>query len=228
MEVERELQVTKAWADRLEELGRILDRLRTYLEATCVRLRFHSVPDGAFDFRHTRIDGRVKPHTSVIRKLEEAQGLTVWDIDDLVGVRVVVDSWLDVEELTTAIEQDGRSGACPLDAILRVPYDRHTDGYKARHLKGKMGDVGCEIQIRTQLLDLWARISRADLYRRPDVEPLSLQAREVALELEKIDARLQDLRDEARRKREPKPEISPNPAEKEPRLPSGDANDQPR
>jgi len=118
-----------------------------------------------------RIDGdsRSKKAISLKRALDEA-GKTanqILEIDDLVGVRAVVLRLSDVERLSKAILNS--SALKLIDPRPRKTQDKLT-GYRALHIKGKFndgsGEVGCEIQIRTELQDAWAVVSRKDLYHK--------------------------------------------------------------
>ena len=86
----------------------------------------------------------------------------------------------------------------------------HTQvGYRAIHLngwfKGAESLVGCEVQIRTELQDMWAAISYLDLYKRDDIATVTSRATSLANQLEDIDAEMQAVREEA----SGRPEYSP-------------------
>jgi putative GTP pyrophosphokinase len=155
------------------------------------------------------IDGRVKSPTSIIKKACE-KDIPVKDVfdkmDDIAGLRVVVNNIKDVEplieELKThpkfrVVEREEHTGADPYRAVhLKVTY-RLSDAAES--------NVICEIQIRTLLQDGWAILSHHDLYKNqaqlPELaRPISKHLSE---SLQALDRLANDLREHLEEKVEP-------------------------
>lgn len=173
------------------ELDRLADGLRSYLELRCVRLR-DSIQHVDFRFRFVERP-RVKELPSIVRAMNERELRPgeIWNIDDLVGARVVVVSSSDARLLAAAISDDsvGAAPLCPATSLHSDEINDDRTGYRALHLKGAIrtsfGTVGAEIQIRTALEDAWAVVSRADLYKtsvpsEPYVQMMRIQAQHLA------------------------------------------------
>lgn len=113
MDEDRKLRITTEWADHLEELRHVSERIHAYLQVVCASLVFEAYANDGLDFRLRFVDRlRIKEPVSIIRKLEARPKLrSIWDIDDLIGMRVVVVSPSDVDKLTRAIISDD---SCPL------------------------------------------------------------------------------------------------------------------
>jgi len=145
----------------------------------------------------------VKTPPSVIRNLEKG-GLgpdDVWQINDLVGARIVVVTRSDARLLADTISSDALS---PVGSLERN--ELHLDtGYRALHLKGwysKMDSyrIGCEVQIRTALEDAWAVVSRVDLYQRENIpEVIARMAQIESRHLAAADEALELVREAAAR-----------------------------
>ena len=131
-----------------------------------------------------RIEGesRIKNPTSLQRALDEAglEAHGMWEIDDLVGARAVV---LRLSDAKLVVEGIMSSEAFRLEDLS--PDHIHDDqtGYRAKHVKGWMHvedrRVGCEIQIRTELQDAWAVVSRTDLYRKGETAEVVIEAAKI-------------------------------------------------
>lgn len=131
---------------------------------------------GALD----RIEGRVKTAASVLKKLGSRKLSDVADIDDLVGIRLIVSSRKARQQIVTEIQQGltsetsdlGRS-AMPLAESVMQQQIESAGGYKAVHIRFlaasptmRFSAIACEIQVRTIFEDAWARLSQLQLYKR--------------------------------------------------------------
>ncbi len=106
----------------------------------------------------------------------------LFEIGDLVGVRVVCHNLQDVRRVTDLLEQDLSSQSID---VARTDSTHHPTpaGYRAIHLEARIPlnrkeqvvEVGCEIQLRSLMQDSWARISREDLYGLEAEVPKSLR-----------------------------------------------------
>ncbi len=143
-------QVTAILTEAKQELRDIADYLYTYMYATCELLK-----DTRIDFRLRQIeDVRIKEPESVGRSLD-VQNLApedVWQVDDIVGGRIVVGSPSDIDPLITKLRDDPQKLG-----QLDVSLIENSTGYRAHHLKGwHVGagkSVGCEIQMGADLLE---------------------------------------------------------------------------
>ena len=116
------------------------------------------------------VDGRVKSDFSIIKKAID-RGIRVEDvfdkIDDIVGLRVVVNNLKDVDPFINELE------AHPRFTMLERNEQPGEKPYKAVHLKviftfpynDQEHSVVCEIQIRTLLQDAWAILTHRDVYK---------------------------------------------------------------
>jgi len=192
-----------AWASRYPELSQIQDRLQSYVNYVCARLRF-SNRQSQEDFRVRFIDqGRIKTLESIHQKLDRYKGKypTPWNLEDMVGMRVVVISESDADRLASEFCSDEE---CPLQEVTAKPVESEV-GYRALHVAGWFRDtdppVGCEIQIRTELQDLWAAVSDHDLYKKDKKDVTSevtAKATSLAHKLAEIDREMQEIREAAR------------------------------
>jgi putative GTP pyrophosphokinase len=156
------------------------------------------------------IDGRVKTPTSIIKKAceKDIPAKDVFDkMDDIAGLRVVVNNIKDVEPLIEELK------AHPKFRIVEREEHTGTDPYRAVHLKAiyrlsddpPESDVTCEIQIRTLLQDGWAILSHHDLYKNqaelPELaKPIS---EHLSDSLQTLDRLANDLREHLEEKVEP-------------------------
>jgi putative GTP pyrophosphokinase len=156
------------------------------------------------------IDGRVKSLTSIIRKAceKDIPAEDVFEkIDDIVGLRVVVNNLKDIEPLIEELKTH------PKFRIVEREEHGENDPYRAVHLKViyRLSDdaaeskVTCEIQIRTLLQDGWAILSHHDLYKNeaelPELaRPISKHLSEA---LQTLDRLANDLREHLEAKVEP-------------------------
>lgn len=117
-----------------------------------------------------RIDKpRVKGLSSVKRKIQEQQ-ITISDMGDLVGFRVICNNVEDVYRINDGIVASGRFEISGQQDYIQQP---QSSGYRALHLDARFKpsaargetQVPCEIQIRTLAQDVWANLTHYDIYK---------------------------------------------------------------
>lgn len=163
--------VAVALAKHGKRLDLIERALCGFVEQTC---KYMSVDRGSRDWARIEGESRTKDHVSVKRALDDNDLLAdrITELDDLVGVRAVVLLKSDADDLATAIVD---SSALKLEQVKRKPVHDKDTGYRAIHVKGRWpsdeGDIGCEIQIRTEVQDAWAVVSHGGLYKPARTQP---------------------------------------------------------
>jgi ppGpp synthetase/RelA/SpoT-type nucleotidyltranferase len=157
-------EVRRQLSARQGTLDAALVSLEAYVRSECSRL---SAEDDDFHFR--LVEGRVKRAKSVIRALDEktAGPDQLWSaVNDLIGVRAVVVSKRMAQRLRDRLEH---ANVSPLRDMSSKDMFNEERGYRAIHVKGiyrgRDVEVGCEIQIRTQLEDYWGVVTRSDFYK---------------------------------------------------------------
>lgn len=183
------------------------DEVEGYLRQLCAHLARHS------SFRPRFVEARVKSVASILRKLDE-RGASVSDlykaVTDLVQARVVVYNLSDAEAFRDELLRDESS---PIDDASAEAISYPT-GYRAIHVDGRLGEYGCEMQIRTVVQDAWAVTSRADMYRGDDNELLTILSRAQASIMGGVDDVLQAIRDLTEKSRSQQIDIAePEPTE---------------
>jgi ppGpp synthetase/RelA/SpoT-type nucleotidyltranferase len=154
------------------------------------------------DFHCRWIECRVKKAKSVIRTLDSQRlpADRIWELDDLLGARAIVVTKSMANKLRRAILNTERS---PVWDLRDKDIDDPDAGYRAIHIKGRCDgrrrDYGFEIQIRTELEDAWAVVSRNDFYegeRQPRVleQVVRLESRHLSAVDEAFDMILAEVR----------------------------------
>lgn len=151
------------------------------------------------------VTARVKDHASLTRKLarpDRSYG-ELWDITDLLGLRVITYFEDDVDRVGRVIET-----RLPIDLTRSIDKRRHTEpgrfGYRSLHYVFELGAEACpasaraEIQIRTLLEHTWAEIEHDLGYKAPGAVPAGVRRRlsRVAGLLELADLEFVAIRDE--------------------------------
>ena len=149
------------------DLQNALAVVRSYLEQIRDRESFSRAERSWFRL----IEGRVKDVPGVQRKIQQRKLKSVWDVDDLIGLRIVVATLSDASDVASILAND-KSGPLELKRRdLNLPM-----GYRAIHFNGSLirasHTYGCEIQVRTAVQDAWAVVSRQGLYQHDDLPPL--------------------------------------------------------
>ena len=141
---------------------------------------------------------RTKSTASVVTKLRRQKNTRLSQIQDIVGLRFVVDDLKQQEALM--VELIGIFAGCKLqDRRLSPQY-----GYRAVHLIVKVNEFLIEIQVRSQLQHYWAQYSEmiadqrgqelkyggGDVEIRSFLEKLSLEAAQLDQQLDQQDIRL--------------------------------------
>lgn len=123
------------------------------------------------------VAGRIKRLTSIRKKLKRS-GISLWDIQDIAGIRAIVDTPGDVERIAGRYHDGGsRHLLAREDDYIATP---KATGYRSRHLILRFvgrGDMAVfnkrsiEVQIRTRLQHSWATaIEAVGLMRGEDLK----------------------------------------------------------
>lgn len=140
------------------------------------------------------VDGRIKSLESVLIKLKRKskakpspfffEALTIFDINDLIGFRVVCNNLIDVHRFFELLRENLPSNAyVTIENYIEKPKQ---SGYRALHVNIRMNieqrarlkstvRVPFEVQIRTLMQDSFARLSHRDVYKRATPLPNDLQ-----------------------------------------------------
>jgi len=142
---------------------------------------------GRRDFAIHLVSGRLKSETSLRKKLSRPDRTyaRLWDITDLVGLRITTYFEDRIEHVARAIEQ-----AFPVDfdhsADKLSVKDHQRFGYRSLHYVCRLPDATetglppefrFEIQLRTVLQHAWAEVEHDLGYKSPDVVPDALRRR---------------------------------------------------
>ncbi len=144
------------------------------------------------------VDFRIKDVDSILKKLETKnkgkderflyshRKPSIFDIDDLVGFRVVCNNIEDVYRFSELLKEKIPDGAyLKIQDYIENP---KSDGYRALHINlqldietgstlKKLERIPFEVQIRTLLQDSFARLSHKDVYKSDSSLPSDLKAR---------------------------------------------------
>ena len=131
------------------------------------------------------VTSRLKEFDSAARKAR-ALGISIEDLQDLAGIRIVVSTQQEVEIVARFFsrQQDSKD--------FRIESDNHLsrkDGYRARHIVGvvqprysrSMYEARVEVQILTVFEHAFNFLSRAWFYKSPENLPAAWRERFVAL-----------------------------------------------
>jgi ppGpp synthetase/RelA/SpoT-type nucleotidyltranferase len=145
-------------------------------------------------------DARVKRPAKLWKNANKA-GLTIEEsfieVEDLIGIRIVCNNVSDIEPLVEMLRME--SGHFNL---LEIKHMCEQTGYCATHVRtrivrwGEGEEIPCEIQIRTLAQDLWARLSRSDIYGKEVPSSIQTLAHALSAQLLGIDEIAQLIRDE--------------------------------
>jgi ppGpp synthetase/RelA/SpoT-type nucleotidyltranferase len=144
-----------------------------------------------------RFESRVKTADSVVRKMNSRNWQDLSRFDDIVGFRIVVGSSGAAEKLSgwiaTMLAKHARKlGLYDETSSPQVLSISAPTGYRAIHLRMSLRSpinssdlVPCEIQIRTLMQDMWARLSYLALYKHSKRSPeVDSKLRELSLALQ--------------------------------------------
>jgi len=100
--------------------------------------------------------GRVKETPTLKEKLRKQSTMQLLSLDDVAGVRMVLHGGRKAQDrAVAAILMEFNS------ELAKKPIDRRatpSHGYRAVHVIVRLGELKVEIQVRTQLQDLWAQV----------------------------------------------------------------------
>lgn len=131
------------------------------------------IADYALDYKiryKKSIDKRVKTLESAKEKLKRKQVDELFEIRDLVGLKVIVYNLKDANKLSDLISAKWKDKDIDVEDYIATPKDT---GYRAIHInlnqivevKDETISVPVEIQIKTLAQDLWSVLSHEDLYK---------------------------------------------------------------
>ena len=123
---------------------------------------------------------RIKEPDSLARKAKQRgwqSDQALWLADDLIGARVVCNNIEDVYRFQELLEEELHISEVKVQDYISKP---GAAGYRALHLNFRLKvipdhatlisyQVGGEVQIRSLLQDVWARLSHADIYKGDDL-----------------------------------------------------------
>jgi ppGpp synthetase/RelA/SpoT-type nucleotidyltranferase len=104
-----------------------------------------------------RATARLKTRGTLVEKLRRDPQTKLPSIQDVAGLRVTVSDRVDQDLAVPAIEAALRAESCECKTR-----DRRVEpswGYRAVHIIARVDGVPVEIQIRTELQDLWAQVA---------------------------------------------------------------------
>jgi ppGpp synthetase/RelA/SpoT-type nucleotidyltranferase len=127
-----------------------------------------------------RVESRVKSPKSIVQKVIVRKSLSIEQLNDFVGVRLIVSSIAAQQRICELIENELNSSTSDLSRTvptqtgsLQIEEVCSVDGYKATHLRflavapsKTLTAVSCEIQVRTIFQDTWARLSQMLAYKK--------------------------------------------------------------
>lgn len=147
-------------------------------------------------------DKRIKSIDSIKEKLKRKDVNHLFELRDLVGVKIIVNNLKDAQTLEKLITQKWKDKKFEVEDYITSP---KKSGYRAIHInllqvvevKGKEVSVPVEIQIKTLAQDLWSVLSHEDLYK-PDgdvPEIISQFSNSLGALLDVVDNQAQFIRD---------------------------------
>jgi len=189
----------KQYEDIKENLEKALEDIQDTLQLRLSQLKAQK------GTRARMVDARIKKPGKIWknakkRNIPESEILS--RIEDLLGVRIVVNNLNDAESVIEMIHQE--SGLLQNVEIKRMVDKPTAAGYRAIHIRAETNEIfspgninaPCEIQIRTLAQDTWARLSRADLYGKKVPKNITKLTQALSKQLSAIDEIAQLIRDE--------------------------------
>lgn len=111
----------------------------------------------SFESSNYKVTGRLKNYRTIREKLIRSN-LRLSKIRDIIGCRIVIPNSLEIQDSVVgqilALHSDGK-----FRVIDRRVLPNH--GYRAVHIELRQGGLISEVQVRTQIQDLWATTSEA-------------------------------------------------------------------
>lgn len=153
-------QITEASADAVAAFNTAYEWREAHLAPLhSVRMSLRQIVLGVGDNWDPLVPGRIKRMSSIRKKLRRSK-ISLWDIQDIAGVRAVLPDMETVEEVARRIE-DGRSihRLAKQDDYIASPKE---SGYRSRHLmmryqgENALKNRSVEIQLRTRRQHAWA------------------------------------------------------------------------
>ncbi|HVX46258.1 MAG TPA: RelA/SpoT domain-containing protein [Mycobacteriales bacterium] len=136
-------QISDADYELLEQVLSAYDELRDHVQGRLFELGFENVT------------GRVKTTGTLVEKLRREQGMALKGVQDVAGVRIVVSGGR--LEQDRAVERVERAFRPNVKGKPKDRRDEPSSGYRAVHVIVVVKSLPIEVQIRTELQDLWAQ-----------------------------------------------------------------------
>ncbi len=145
----------------------VIRPVKRALEQLELDLKWHLEDIGDHAVHHVKT--RIKEYEKLIRKFERGNYVSVSEITDIAGMRIVVLGQPDIEPIAGLFRgQELRKDIQIIEDVCR----KDSSGYKARHLvikiqpsyKRSVFDVFVEVQLRTLAEDLFDTLSRLMWY----------------------------------------------------------------
>jgi len=189
--------LTKEYNDNSTALERAMTKVANDLSALII--------DYAADHKircKKTLDKRIKSLDSIKEKIKRKKVSSLFDLRDLVGIKIIVNNLKDAQALSELITKKWKDKKLEVEDYLTSP---KKSGYRAIHInlmqivdvKGKEVSIPVEIQIKTLAQDLWSVLSHEDLYK-PDgdvPEIISQFSNSLGALLDVVDNQAQFIRD---------------------------------
>jgi ppGpp synthetase/RelA/SpoT-type nucleotidyltranferase len=151
------------------------------------------------------IESRLKEYKSALVKSQKSENLSIHDMQDIAGIRVVVATFEEVEVLVRFFSRKDKEYSDELEIELNEPIERK-NGYRARHIvvkfKGKYSrsasPTRIEIQLQTILQHAYNFISRAWVYKseHPFSKNWKKNFHEISQTLAQLDKKISELQEQ--------------------------------
>ena len=174
---------------------KVLEEIKKELQLRISQLRYRK------GVRARITDVRVKGPRKIWKNAQQ-KGLNNLEVfrktEDLLGIRIVCNNLSDINSLIEMIQKD--VSTLKVEHIKDLISFPSSSGYRAVHVRTVFQTendvIPCEIQIRTLAQDIWARLSREDLYGKRVPPSIQKLAQALATQLSAIDEIAQLIRDE--------------------------------
>lgn len=189
--------LTKEYNDNFNAFDRAMTKVVNDLSA----LMIDYAADHKIRCKKT-IENRIKSLDSIKEKIKRKDVANIFELRDLVGVKIIVNNLKDANTLTNLITQKWKDRKFEVEDYITSP---KKSGYRSVHInliqvvevKGKEVSVPVEIQIKTLAQDLWSVLSHGDIYK-PDgdvPEIISQFSNSLGALLDVVDNQAQFIRD---------------------------------
>lgn len=161
-----------------------------------------------------RVEVRVKEWRSLERKLERGNYVTIKDVGDLIGARLIVLQTKEMRPLIEELTSDGRNPRSVLkrmDGIREIRWNDErgrASGYSSLHLPVTLRRVrrrqpvsSFELQVRTELQHTWAELAHDRFYKEAVPSAVLIRLRRFGAAVNLLDQELESLADSVEEER---------------------------